>query len=83
MKKLLFCILTTVFLAVGTAGAVPIPFQVGTGGTLTDSSLGILNFNYTALGSGPYLLDQGDSTGVIPLFSVTLSNSMAAGMVDR
>ena len=81
MKKILFYLMVAVLVSFGTAVAVPIPFQVGTGSYLTDDHIGPLNFTATALGTSVFYLDEGETMSDIPFFNITLAPSLAVGNV--
>jgi hypothetical protein len=85
MRKLLVSLLTIilVFGGIGTAGAMLIPFEVGTNGFLDeDTSSGFLLGTQETLGSGPHYLGQGDSTPEIDFFKVWLPVAAAEGTVE-
>lgn len=84
MKKVFLCSFLIAFLAIGTAWAVPIPFQVGTGGTLDEtvtSGIGVLG-SYTALGSATIFLEEGQTSDTVDFFRVCVPLSWAEGTVE-
>jgi hypothetical protein len=80
MKRLavFLCTMSLVFSVVGSAAAIP--FQVGTGGTLNSTTLGLLDFTYSALPSS-FDLDQGSTSGKIDFFSVNIISAFGLGTV--
>ena len=84
MKKLLLCTLLILVFSFGSAGAVPIPFQVGTGGSLTDnvtSGPGILG-TWESLGTGVLNLEEGTTSDKIDFFKIWIPFSWAEGTVE-
>ena len=84
MKKLVLCLLLVLLFAVGNAGAVPIPFQVGTGGTLNEnvtSGPGILG-TWEALGTGVFNLEEGETSGTIDFFKIWVPFAAAEGTLE-
>jgi hypothetical protein len=84
MKKVFLCTVFVVLFAFGNASAVPIPFQVGTGGTLDEtvtSGPGILG-SWEALGTGVFDLEEGETSGVIDFFKIWTPLALASGTVE-
>jgi hypothetical protein len=84
MKKLaIFLISAFLVLSIyGTTFAVP--FQVGAGGYLEETVItgpGLLG-SWTALSSGVFDLDEGEQSGDIDLFRISLPLAAATGTVD-
>ncbi len=85
MKKtflLLLCV--SVVGIAGMAGAVPIPFQIGTSSTLHETVTwgpGMIG-SYTALGTPVFYLDDGETSAVIDFFTVNIPLALAAGTVE-
>ena len=85
MKKFLvfLCAMSLVFGVVGVAGAVAIPFQVGTGGFLEEtvtSGPGVLG-SWDALGTNEFWLDEGETSQVIDFFDIWTPLALAEGTV--
>jgi hypothetical protein len=83
MKKVFvfLCSLVMVIGLTGVAGAIP--FQVGTGGTLEETvtaGLGIIG-SWTALGTGEFNLEEGETSGVIDFFTIRAPFAAAEGTV--
>ena len=85
MKKLLLFLaaILLVFGVVGTASAVAIPFQIGTGGYLEETVTGgpgILG-SWEALGTDVFWLDEGETSQVIDFFDIWTPLAWAEGTV--
>ena len=83
MKKFLVFLaaILLVFGVVGMASAVP--FQVGTNGTITGTNsggLGVL-FDYTALGTGEFELDEGATSAPIDFFNLEIPLAFGSGTI--
>jgi len=75
--------MSLVFGVVGVAGAVAIPFQVGTGGFLegtVTSGPGVLG-SWDALGTDEFLLGEGETSHVIDFFDIWTPLALAEGTV--
>jgi hypothetical protein len=69
-----------VFCLSGGAGAIP--FEIGTGGTLTaNSTIGGVIYTYEALGSS-FDLDEGGTSGPLSFFNFNILAGLAIGSVD-
>jgi hypothetical protein len=69
-----------IFCFIGSAGAIP--FEIGTGGTLTaNSTLGGVIYTYDALGSS-FDLDEGGTSGSLSFFNFNILAGLAIGSVD-
>jgi hypothetical protein len=82
-KTMLFALLVLLF-TFGSAGAVPIPFQVGTNGSLIEtvtSGPGILA-SWDALGTGVFDLEEGETSGAINFFTIWTPLAKAKGSVE-
>jgi len=64
-----------------TGNAMAIPFQIGANSSLDFSALALASYSYTSPAAGPFLLDEGKSTGPLNLFKINFSG-VAAGYVS-
>ena len=63
-------------------GAGAIPFEIGTGGTLTSNvTFGALNYSYEALGSS-FDLDEGQTSETIGFFNLNILYAFASGTLQ-
>ncbi len=86
MKKVRVFLLVTLLSMVlaGTAVALPVPFEIGTGGYLDETvteGLGLIA-TQKALAAGPIWLDTGETSEVLDLFKVWVPAALAKGSVD-
>ena len=84
MKKTVLCALAVLLVSFGSAGAVPIQFQVGTNGSLVEnvtSGPGILGI-WEALGTGVFDLEEGETSDPIDFFKLWMPFADAEGTVE-
>jgi hypothetical protein len=83
MKKIMTLFLVVICLVFLSGNVLAVPFQIGSGGYLEENlDGGILLGGQETLTSGPFDLEEGETSGVIDFFDICLPVSLASGTVD-